>query len=183
MVKSFPTLQTERLVLRKLRQTDADDFFANFSDEETMRYFGMEPLTQLEQAVQTIEGRLQAFEEDRAIRWAITFREEDRLIGTIGFHRFDRESSRAEVGYELNRSLWGKGVMSEALQAALGYGFDQLNLNRIEGLVSPENVGSLRVLEKGGFTQEGILRAYMFFGGRYHDSVMFSMLKSEFEAR
>ncbi|MFD2171635.1 GNAT family N-acetyltransferase [Tumebacillus lipolyticus] len=181
-MKSFPTLQTERLVLRELRMTDAGAIFANLSDAKTMEYFGMDPLTRLEQVEPIIEKNLQTYAEDRGIRWAITFREEDRLIGTIGYHHIDRAWFRSEIAYELNRSLWGKGVMREALLAVLPYGFDQMNLNRIEGLVSPENVGSLRLLEKSGFTKEGVLKEYMYFGGRFHDAVVYALLKSEFEA-
>ncbi|TCP55483.1 ribosomal-protein-alanine N-acetyltransferase [Tumebacillus sp. BK434] len=182
ILKAMPLIETERFWLRELRLSDAEDFFANLSDEETMRYYGMTPLTELETAVEMIKSRELARQENRSLRWAIARKEDDRLIGSIGFHHWEPQTFRAEIGYEINREYWGTGVATEAVRAALHCGFGEMGLNRIEALASPENPASIRVLEKAGFQKEGVLKEYMYFHDRFHDAVMLALLKREYQA-
>ncbi|ASS76247.1 hypothetical protein CIG75_15720 [Tumebacillus algifaecis] len=180
ILKEVPLLETERFRLRDLQDRDVEDFFANFSDEETMRYFGMAALTEQAQAVKMMKGMEEGRQENSAIRWAIARREDDRLIGTIGFHNWSVKSFRAEVGYEINRAYWGQGVATEVLRAVLKCGYEEMGLNRIEAIVIPENLASFRVLEKVGFKKEGLLQEYMHYNDRYHDAVILALLKREF---
>lgn len=181
ILKAMPIFETERFLLREIRVSDTDDYYANLSDEETMRYFGMAPLTEREKAVEMIESRDLARQENRAVRWAIARKEDDRLIGTIGYHHWDVGAFRAEVGYEINRAYWNQGIATEALRAVLRCGYGEMGLNRIEALASPENPGSLRVLEKAGFRKEGVLQEYMHYNDRFHDAVMMALLKRDYQ--
>jgi ribosomal-protein-alanine N-acetyltransferase len=175
---TFPTLETERLVLRAPRAEDALDIFQIMSDERVVRYFGAPPMASLERAAL----RVKSFEEDFAahngIRWAITLRGEDRLLGTLGFWRLIKEHMRAEVGYELAPEQWGKGIMPEALGAVLRFGFTAMGLHSVEAQIEPPNTGSRRVLEKLGFVQEGYFRENYYHPeeGRFSDTAVFSLL-------
>jgi len=84
------------------------------------------------------------------------------------------------VGYILNRKYWGKGLMTEALTCLLNHAFDTLDLHRLEADTDPDNSASLAVLEKLGFQREGYFRERWFVHGKWHDSVMLGLIRSEF---
>lgn len=178
----FPLIETERLILRQLRTTDAPDVFHYFSKDEVTQYYDLESFTQAWQAEQLIEKFNKRFENKEGFRWGITFKPEDRIIGTCGFHNWEKEHSRAEIGYELTPEYWQKGIMTEVIRAVLDFGFSKLELNRIEAFIDRDNISSKKLLEKTGFKEEGTLRDYFFEKNRFVDAVIFSVLKSEFTA-
>ncbi|WP_342416052.1 GNAT family protein [Paenibacillus sp. FSL R10-2782] len=94
--------------------------------------------------------------------------------------RHDTAVHWAEMGYEMSRAYWGQGLMSGVLATVIHYGFNTLSLNRIQALVEPENAQSLRLLEKAGFRQEGLLSQYEFTSGKYDDLYMCALVKSEY---
>lgn len=176
----FPILQTERFRLRQVRMEDAENLFAIYSDPVVMQYFGNEVKTELQEAYDMIERRLTFYAEGRMIRWVITEQEQDQAIGTIGFHALSKQNRSAEIGYDLKREMWGRGITSEVIAAVLEYGFTQMNLHRIAGQISPENTASKRVLEKVGFQYEGTMRQDIFFQGKFHDTSIYSLLRAEY---
>lgn len=177
---SFPVLETERLLLRAPVPADAPAIFRIMGDPRVMRYFGSPPMASLEAAERRVAGLAEDFAALSGIRWAIALRDEDELIGTCGFWRLVKEHYRAEVGYELHPDWWGKGLMPEALGAALGFGFGPMGLHSVEAQIDPENAGSRRVLEKLGFLQEGYFRESYYDpnAGRFTDTAVFSLLRS-----
>ena len=86
---------------------------------------------------------------------------------------------RAEIGYDLARAWWGRGVMDELMPAALGFAFGALGLRRVEAMVTPGNDRSCRVLERHGFTREATLRDYGFWRGRFWDQILYARLASD----
>jgi ribosomal-protein-alanine N-acetyltransferase len=101
------------------------------------------------------------------------------MIGTVGLLRFDFEHRRAEVGYEIARRWWGRGLAPEAAGAVVRHGFTVLGLHRIEAGVLPGNRASVRVLEKLGFLEEGTRRDYLYMKGRFETFRWFSRLASD----
>ena len=175
----FRSLETERLTLRAATADDADAMYRIMADPLAMRYFGRAPMTSLDQAVQRIRDTEKAFEEREAVRWAITLRGQSQLIGTCGFWRLMKDHHRAEIGYELAPEYWGRGLMPEAVGAALNFGFTTLGLHSVEAHIHPDNIGSRRVLEKLGFVQEGYFREnFREPDGRFTDSAVFSLLRA-----
>ncbi|MGR6128220.1 GNAT family N-acetyltransferase [Paenibacillus sp. SER-28] len=179
MKGEFPVITTERLILRKMVATDSKDMLEYFSDEQVMKFYGLSPFESEQDALDEISWYDQIFETDQGIRWAIQTNE-GKIIGSCGFHNWDQRHHRAEMGYELSRVYWGQGLMSEVLAAVIDYGFNTLSLNRIQALVEPENAQSLRLLEKAGFRQEGLLSQYEFTLGKYDDLYMCALVKSEY---
>jgi len=175
----FPVMTTERLVLRKMVATDSKDMLEYFSDEQVMKFYGLSPFESEQEALDEISWYDQIFETDQGIRWALQTNG-GKIIGSCGFHNWDQRHHRAEMGYELSRAYWGQGLMSEVLAAVIDYGFNTLSLNRIQALVEPENAQSLRLLEKAGFRQEGLLAQYEFTSGKYDDLYMCALVKSEY---
>jgi ribosomal-protein-alanine N-acetyltransferase len=177
----FPLLTTQRLRLRAVDPRDADDLYAIFSDEETMRYFGRKPFIGLAEAQELIARRQADYAARRSLRWCFTLSDDDHVIGSGGFHSFDE--GRAEVGYILSREYWGQGIMHEALAAILSYGFTEMELHRIEAIIDINNERSKNLLLKLGFTYEGNLRQRYPFNGQFLDEHYFGLLRDEWRPR
>jgi ribosomal-protein-alanine N-acetyltransferase len=180
--QSFPHLETERLVLRRLHRDDAESLFAILSDEEVARFYDDEAFAGISQARKQIEAWARGYEEWRVIRWGIVHRGTDTVIGTCGYYGFHRWHGRASLGYELARPYWRQGIMTEALAAIIGFGFREVGLNRVQAVLMPGNVASVKLLEKLGFQREGVLRQYENWGEKgYVDLFIFSLLRQEHE--
>ena len=103
------------------------------------------------------------------------------IIGGCGFHNWLTEHRKAELGYALTKDEYkGKGLMTEALENVIAYGFGKMNLNRIEACIGPENIPSLKLVKKFGFKEEGYLRQHYFKDNVLQDSIIFSLLKEEY---
>lgn len=177
----FPNIETGRLVLRELTLLDAEAMFRYFEKESVIRYFGMESFQNMEQVKNMIQTFRKRYEEGNVLRWAIELKGTNQLIGTCGFHLMNQNHKRAEIGYELDDTYWGKGYASEALQAILTYGFETLKLIRIAAVVYTENEASHKLLKKAGFKEEGLLRKYMIQNDVAHDTVIYSLLEEEWK--
>ncbi len=175
----FPSLSTSRLLLRQIRPQDAEDLFAVLSDEEAMQFYGHEPHQSVDETQKLIEQIQARYARREVIRWGITLKGEDRVIGSCSFHHFGPGFHRAETGYELNRGFWGKGIMTEAMSAILTYGFTEFGLHRVEAIIDMANEPSRGLLLKLGFTYEGNLRQRYSFRDRFEDEHYFGLLKDE----
>lgn len=175
------TLETPRLKLRPLTQSDAEDIFEIFSDRQVMKYYDLLPFETLERAKQQIEFFTNGYADKQMIRWGIELKENGKLIGTCGFFAFNEDTLKAELGYELNSRYQGKGIMTEAITEALAFLFRQTSVNRVEAFVEPENTASQKLLEKLGFTKEGTLRQYERCRGELIDICVFGLLRSDRE--
>lgn len=119
---------------------------------------GLDPFTSLEDALEEIAWYDSILEEGTGVRWGITLTGQDEVIGSCGFLNVSAKHQRAEIGFELSSNHWGRGIAGEALRAVVRHGFTQLGFHRIEALVEPANTASQQLLERVGFTREGLLR-------------------------
>lgn len=172
----FPILETERLILRELIEEDAQGILNCFSNEDVLRYYGQNPLTDLEQVKHIIKNFSNNYEEKRGIKWGIERKETAGIIGTIGFHDWSTEHKRAEIAYALLPEYWGNGYATEAVKEVTTYGFHELNLTRIGAVVFTENKASNVLLIKLGFQKEGVLRNYMHQNNVAYDTNVYSLL-------
>jgi RimJ/RimL family protein N-acetyltransferase len=170
-------LSTERLKLRALSEADIPAHYAIFSDHDVARYWSREPWTDIAQAEESIRAIMAACADGSEARFGIELLATGELIGNVGLHHFFEQNRRCEIGYALGSRHWGQGYATEALRAAIQYGFDALNLNRIEADIDPRNVGSGRVLEKVGFRKEGYMPERWFVFGEFADTVNYGLLK------
>lgn len=175
----FPVLTTDRLVLRQIEATDADALFEMFSDEETMKFNGHPRQQSIAETYEWLTVIQERYDRREAIRWGITLHGIDRVIGTCSFHRFGPGFHRVEAGYELNRAFWGQGIMREAMAAVLTYGFDDLEVHRIEAVIDIMNERSKELLLKLGFSYEGNLRQRFYMQGRFEDEYYYGLLRDE----
>jgi ribosomal-protein-alanine N-acetyltransferase len=180
-MSQFPKLETERFVLRKLTQNDSIDIFQCFSLDEVTKFYDVESFTNIKQAEELIQRWNERFETGQAIRWGITLKSENKVIGTCGFHGWMKNHYKAVIGYELTPEYWHQGIMTEVVEKVIEYGFNTLCLNRIEAFVEPENVGSRKVLEKIGFREEGLLKGNYYWKNRFVDNFIYSFLKKDYK--
>jgi RimJ/RimL family protein N-acetyltransferase len=178
----FPSLTTNRLFLRHIQLADAEDLYKTFSDEEAMQFYGHEPHRSVDETREWIEHIQARYSRHETIRWGIARKGEDRVIGSCGFHHFDQNFYRAETGYNLHRTFWGQGIMTEAMSAILTYGFTELWLHRVEAVIDMANERSRALLLKLGFTYEGNLRQRYFFRDQFEDEHYFGLLKHEWHS-
>jgi ribosomal-protein-alanine N-acetyltransferase len=175
-LSAFPILTTSRLTLRELAPTDVDAIFTYLSDPEVARFLSTGPHHQIEQTRQLISFLASLFPNQAGLRWAITLNGHHQVIGTCGFHAW-YPRYRAEVGYELARRYWGQGIMQEAVQAILSFGFGELGLHRVEAIVLVGNTTSARFLQKLGFQHEGVMQEYELVNGEFKDVWRFALIK------
>ncbi|MFZ6861527.1 GNAT family N-acetyltransferase [Undibacterium sp. Ji67W] len=175
-------LNTSRLKLRPLQPSDAEDMFAVYSDPKVMQYGSTAPWTSLEDAHTSLSRTDAGMKDGQFLRLALTIGDSDRFIGDCCLFKFDHQCRHAEVGYSMGAAYWGQGYMHEALIALLNYGFQTLNLNRIEADIDPHNLASARCLEKLGFVKEGYLRERWIVDGVISDSALYGLLRREWGA-
>lgn len=180
MVKKFPVIETERLILREVTTVDASVMLEYLSDNDVVTPMGLAPFQTDKNVWDEINWYKSIYDEGTGIRWGITLKDSGNVIGSCGFLNMLPKHHRAEVGYELNKNHWGKGIAGEALEAVVKYGFDHFQLERIEALIEPTNLPSQKLVEKQGFEREGLLRHYEFTCGKFDDLYMYSIIKEDF---
>jgi [ribosomal protein S5]-alanine N-acetyltransferase len=181
MFDTFPELETQNLILREIKPYDVEAIFAFFSDPDVLRYHDAEPFANIERAGRLINNWNDRFVTRQGIRWGIAKKNENIIIGTCGYRLWGKPMFCAELGYELSKAHWRKGIMMEALQGIVRFGFEQMELNRIEATVMLENIASMSLLSKLGFIEEGTLREFGYWKFQFHDLKLFSLLKRDFE--
>ena len=180
--RQFPVIETAHLKLRKPLQKDANALLEITHDEIVMKYYGMPSFGSKAEALDEINWFNRIFVQREGVRWVITEQGAGEYIGDIGFHNYKATHARAEIGFKLAKAYWHQGIMAEALGRVLEYGFTEMQLNRIEALVDPENSACLALLKKAGFVKEGILREYEHEEKGYVDLMMLSLLKRSCKA-
>ena len=178
---SLPEIETTRLKIRLFKGTDVNDLYEYCSDEEVGKYISFPKYNSIEDAEKRIEKCLKRYEIiEKPIPWGIEYKEDKKLVGSIDFLTWDIENNIAEIGYVLNSKYWNKGIMTEALEAVIKFGFEKMDLNRIEICCDERNLASAKVMEKNGLKLEGVLRAKKFVKGEYINLKVYSILKNEY---
>lgn len=174
----FTTYKTERLLLRRLTPDDFIYVFEHFSDTEIKDFFGLssdeefiKELNKFESGYTTHNRSLEIFQ--------IIDKENNNIIGSCGYHNWYKDHQRAELGYAITNEVYkGMGVMSEAIKVVLEHGFVKMKLHRIEAMVGTENIASIKLLEKNGFSKEGVLKEHYFTEGGFQDSIVYAKINA-----
>lgn len=172
-------MQTARLLLRPMVPEDVEAIHAFKSDPMATRMFGEDPHTDLEQTRRWVLDGIEGRTNGKCLVWVMELHPEGQVIGQCCLWNIDKGMMHAELGYELLRSHWKRGLMSEALTAVLDHGFDVMGLNRIEASPLSVNTASQNVLFRLGFKLEGLLRERHLHEGQWHDEMWFGLLRSE----
>lgn len=178
--EQFPVLETKRLILKQITSAQVSELSLILSDPEVAKHDYFHPTTSEDEVMKFIERYQSEWESEEEITWGIFTHESHELIGTCGLGNLCDVTNKAEIGYAVRRSEWGKGYATEAIAAVVKYGFESAELNRIEALITPGNDASVVVLEKNGFLREGLVRERDMLKGQLVDSFIMGQLKRDY---
>jgi ribosomal-protein-alanine N-acetyltransferase len=177
----FPIIYTERLVLRQLTISDSQHFFELNTNDAVLKYLEFLRMKTIEDASQKIDKHTAEIGNNENIIWAISTKENPKLIGTICLFHFKKKHYRGEIGYMLHPNFWRKGILQECINVVLNFGFDVLNLHSIEAIVDPENEPSIGLLEKNKFVREAYFKEDFYQNEKFCDTAVYSLLKSNWK--
>lgn len=177
--RNNPILETERLILRKLEISDAEDIYEYARYPEVARFVTWEAHKCIEDARGFINWVLERYKKDEGGDWGIELKSTGRIIGSIGFVELDPANYCGAIGYALSKDYWGKGIMTEALKRLIRFSFEDMKLNRIEAYHIPENEASGKIMQKAGMAYEGLLRQRMLAKGKFWDLKQYSIIEED----
>ena len=178
--KIFPAINLGDICLREKQDSDVEDFFRYYSDPEVNKFILCEIPRDIEEARRELHYWRGIFYQNDGIYFAISDNQTGKMIGSIGLTSHNNYQSRIEISYDLAREYWGRGITTRAVAAVVNYAFEQFHVNRIEAFVSTQNIPSVNLLRKCGFSEEGVLRQHRYHRGRFVDVYSFSLLKEDF---
>lgn len=177
-------IETERLLLRPFRFTDDTDMLRHWiADEKVQSMYGEPVYTTKADVRALLEKYIGSYQGNDSYRWAVILKENDACIGQIAYFLLDSNNHFAEIEYCIGRAFQRRGLATEATKAVVAYGFEKINLHKIQICHRTTNLPSRRVIEKCGFVYEGTLRDFFYMGGGYEDRLYYSILRNEFDAK
>ena len=181
LFSNIPTLETGRLVLRGMRVSDAADMYEYACRPSVTEYLTWDPHTSLTETRDYLTYVGQRYRTGDFYDWSVVDKESGRMIGTCGFTSFNCPADSAEIGYVLNPAFQGRGLATEAVRRVLRFGFEELELHRIEAHFIEGNDASRRLMERVDMSFEGYARESMKIKGKYRTIGTCAILRREFE--
>ncbi len=176
----IPTLETDRIIMRKMLVKDTDDMFEYAKSEQLTEYLTWYPHTDRDYTEKYLQYISTRYRTGDFYDWALECKADGKMIGTCGFTRIDCPNNSAEAGYVINPDYSGQGIATEVLGKVIEFGFTVLLLHRIECRYIVGNNASRRVMEKNGMLFEGVKREGMLVKGIYRDVGTYSILCDEY---
>ena len=153
MNKNFPTIKTNRLLLREITDLDLENIFKGLSNPAVIQYYGISF-----NSLEATKEQLIWFADQKQQWWAICALDNKTFYGAGGLNSIDKKEGKAEIGLWLLPEFWGKGILKEVLPIITNYGFEKLKLNRIEGFVETDNLNCKNAMAKLDFVNEGTMK-------------------------
>lgn len=178
--RKIPTIETPRLLLRCMKPCDCEDMYEYSCRADTTKYLTWSEHESKQFTHRYLEYLQKQYSHGEFYDWAVTLKENGKMIGTCGFTSFDLPNNSAEVGYVINPSYWGKGYASEALLRVLDFGFMKLNLHRMQARYMDGNNASRRVMDKCGMRYEGTSISSMYIKEQYATVHTCAILSEEY---
>ena len=177
----FEEIITDRLILRKFTQESFDAIYSDMSQEEQLDILGLNSIEKLLEEKEKYKKGLSTYNK-KFLYHQLIDKKKSAIIGWCGFHTWYTDHNRAEIGYGLfDNNYKSKGIMSEAIVSIVNYGFHNMNLERIEAFVSPNNMPSIKLLKRIKFKEEGLLKHHYFDNNKMDDSIVFALLRFEYK--
>ena len=177
----FEEIITDKLILRKFTQESFDSIYSDMSQDEQLDILGLNSIEKLLEEKEKYKKGLSTYNK-KFLYHQLIDKKTSTIIGWCGFHTWYTDHNRAEIGYGLfDNSYKGQGIMSEVIALIVNYGFNTMNLERIEAFVSPNNRPSIKLLKRINFKEEGLLKHHYFDNNKMDDSILFALLKSEYK--
>jgi ribosomal-protein-alanine N-acetyltransferase len=173
---------TERMILRQFQYLDDDDMLKNWIADEKIQSLYSEPVyTTKAKVKELLYQYIGNYQKSNYYRWAIILKENNECIGQIAYFLIDSNNHFAEIEYCIGSEFQCRGFATEATKAVIEYGFEKINLHKVQICHKSINIPSKRVIEKCGFVYEGTLRDFFYMNGQYIDRLYYSILKNDYE--
>ncbi|MEE0858041.1 MAG: GNAT family protein [Acutalibacteraceae bacterium] len=177
------TIETERLILRRFEYTDDEAMLKYWVADEAIQSLYSEPVYSTKEDVRgLLDKYIGSYEKNDYYRWAVVEKTTGECIGQIAYFLVDNKNHFAEIEYCIGSNFQCKGYATEATKSVIAYGFNEINLHKVQICTKTINTPSKRVIEKCGFVYEGTLRDYFYMNKEYVGRLYFSILRNEFEA-
>ncbi|MBP2651714.1 MAG: GCN5-related N-acetyltransferase [Firmicutes bacterium] len=175
------SIETERLILRKFEYADDENMLKYWVSDPSIQSMYSEPVyTTKEEVKELLNKYISAYEKDNYYRWAIILKDIGECIGQIAYFLVNSENHFAEIEYCIGNQFQRRDLATEATKAVIQFGFNKVNLHKVQICHKSINIASRRVIEKCGFVYEGTLRDFFYVDGEYVDRLYYSILKNEF---
>ncbi len=175
------TIETERLILRPFRMTDASAVLGYANNKNFSRFLPPVPFPYSQKDADEFIARRILEDADKSKTWAVTLRPVDEPIGGLSL-RFNKDHNVAELGWSIAEEQWGKGIVTEGVQALVDATFTHLpDMHKLRAGADLRNVGSWRVMEKVGMRREAHYREHEFVDGEWIDDVWYGILRSDWQ--
>lgn len=173
----FPVIDLGDIILRQIEDSDSPEYFEYMNQKEMDEFLTNDnrPST-INDALKDLRYWKNLFSFNQSIYWAIALKDNNQIIGTIGFNIISFDHLRADVSYDLNPFYWGKGIMTNALDAVLKFSDYHFGIVRIQGTVITDNKRSIKLLEKHDFQKEGLLKKYEIVKGIHKDYFLYARI-------
>ena len=179
--KGTKTIETDRLILRQFKYEDNQDMLDYRVSDPDVQFSYFEPVyTTYNEVKHLLDSYISSYENMDYYRWAIIEKDSASCIGQIAFFLLDTKNHFGEIEYCIGINFQKRGYCTEATKAILNFGFNQINLHKIQICHDENNLASKSIIKKCNLTYEGTLRDYFFFNGRYLDRSYYSILKEEY---
>nr|WP_035283173.1 MULTISPECIES: GNAT family protein [unclassified Clostridium] len=174
-------IETERLILRRFEYADGESMLKYWISDPKIQSMYSEPVYSTKEEVKALLDKYKSsYEKDDYYRWAVELKETGECIGQIAYFFVDNKNHFAEIEYCIGKNFQKRGLATEATKAVIKYGFDNINLHKVQISHKSINTPSKKVIEKCGFVYEGTLRDFFYDNGTYVDRLYYSILKDEF---
>ncbi len=178
MLKKTPILDSKRVLLRPIINSDLEHVFKGLSHPEVIKYYGIS-FNSLEATKEQMIWFANLEKNGTGIWWAVCSKDSGRFLGAGGLNNLSKKNKKAEIGFWLLPEHWGKGFMTETMPLIYNYAFDTIGLHRIEGFVDTENVNCKNALGKLQFNFEGTMQDCEFKNGAFISIDIYSKIANQ----
>ncbi|RDY27274.1 N-acetyltransferase [Romboutsia weinsteinii] len=154
LFNEFKEIDLDKYMLRKIRFEDVKDIFDMYGDKEVMKYDPKNIIASIDKADENISMVHKGFENKWFIRWGLVNKNTGEVIGTVALHHFEFDKEKAQIGYNLKKSYWKQGIMSEVMMSTIGYLSKNTSIKELEVSIDCGNIASIKLAEKLGFILE-----------------------------
>ena len=178
MNDNFPILESKRVLLRQIVETDLENVFKGLSHPEIIKYYGIS-FDSLEATKEQMNWFSNLEKNKEGIWWAVCSNVDGKFLGAGGLNNLSKENKKAEIGFWLLPENWGKEFMIETIPLILNYAFKNIGLHRIEGFVETKNLNCKKALKKLKFNLEGTMKDCEIKNGNFISLDIYSKLSNE----